>query len=486
MTISPLDSILREDFLSFVHKSFLTVSQGTEFLPNWHLEAIVWQLMRCLSGEARRLLITQPPRSLKSIVTTVAYTAWLLGRDPTVQIICVSYSSDLAEDFTRMFRLVVESPWYQKLFPNMRIDKATATEIITTKGGGRYATSVKGTLTGKGADVIVVDDAMKAEGGQSKATRKSTNDWFGVTLVSRLNNKKTGVIIVVQQRLHEDDLAGYLLQTDSWQHLNLPAIALETQRIPIGRGHFYERKKGEALHEAREPHKILREIKKAIGTLTFEAQYQQQPVPAEGNLVKREWFQTYTVLPDAEPGRQIVQSWDLATSTRETADYSACTTWVIINNNYYLMNCWVGRRSFPQLRKQIVFWAKQHNATVVLIEDATPGSNMLQSLREDSPRGFPRAIGIKPEGDKEERMAAQSVSIEAGQVYLPEEAPWLAKFLGPVLAFPNARNDDVVDSLSQFLGWAGGRRRRRRKIATQALLIAPGPEYPPCTGVPYS
>ena len=150
-----LQAVLRTNFASFVHRVFLTVSPGDGYLHNWHIDAIAYELAQVHGGEARRLLITQPPRSLKSICTSVAYVAWLLGHDPTLKIICVSYSQDLALELSRQFRMVVESEWYQELFPKMRLKKSAGAEFVTTKGGGRVATSIGGTLTGRGADYIL-------------------------------------------------------------------------------------------------------------------------------------------------------------------------------------------------------------------------------------------------------------------------------------------------------------------------------------------
>ena len=192
--------------------------------------------MRVHGGEISRLLINQPPRSLKSICVSVAYVAWLLGHDPTRRIIVVSYSNEFAAELHRQFRMVIDAPWYRALFPGMRPAKDSGTELVTTAGGSRYATSVGGALTGRGADLIIVDDPLKAEEAMSEAARKRVIDWYGGTLVSRLNDKETGPIVVVMQRLHENDLAGHLLDQGGWQHLELPAIAVEDSVIPLGHG----------------------------------------------------------------------------------------------------------------------------------------------------------------------------------------------------------------------------------------------------------
>ena len=195
-----LAALLRSELRFFIQKAFHTILPGTPYLANWHIDAIVHELRRISVGEVMRLIINQPPRSLKSICVSVAYVAWLLGHDPTRRIIVVSYSNDLAIELHRQFRMIIESEWYRALFPRMRVARDTGTELITTAGGSRYATSVGGTLTGRGADLIVIDDPLKAEEANSDVGRKRVNDWYSGTLVSRLNDKDKGAIVVVMQR----------------------------------------------------------------------------------------------------------------------------------------------------------------------------------------------------------------------------------------------------------------------------------------------
>ena len=241
-----LAALLRSDLGFFIWKSFETILPGTPYLRNWHIEAVVHQLMRVHGGEISRLLINQPPRSLKSICVSVAYVAWLLGHDPTRRVIVVSYSNEFAAELHRQFRMIIDAPWYRALFPGMRAARDTGTELVTTAGGSRYATSVGGALTGRGADLIIVDDPLKAEEAMSEAARKRVIDWYSGTLVSRLNDKESGPIIVVMQRLHENDLAGHLLEQGGWEHLDLPAIAVDDNVIPLGNGKLKTRRSGAA------------------------------------------------------------------------------------------------------------------------------------------------------------------------------------------------------------------------------------------------
>ena len=449
-----LDAILRSDLTAFVHKVFTTVSPNDTFKPNWHIEAITYELMRCHARENRRLVITQPPRSLKSICTSVAFVAWALGHDPSLPFLCVSYSEGLSNDLARKFRMVVGSDWYRRIFPRMRLKKDARSECVTTRGGGRVALSVGGSITGRGADFIIIDDPLKAEDGASQTARNNVIQWYDGTLSTRLNDKNRGVIILVMQRLHQDDLAGYLLERGGWHQLNLPAIATEDQMVGIGPDEVHLRKEGDLLHPERESQEVLDMMLLEIGSRQFAAQYQQRPVPPEGNLIKLEWLKTYDTAPERGDGVRIVQSWDIATTTDERNDWSVCTTWAIKQKTYYLLDVWRARVEFPDLRRKIVSHALSHGARIVLIEKAGPGQPLIQDLRRDSTPGFPHPIGITPEGDKRVRMEAQTPIIEAGHVLLPKEAPWLAVFLEELLAFPSGKHDDQVDSVSQFLKWA--------------------------------
>ena len=451
-----LAALLRSDLRFFVRKSFQTILPGTPYLPNWHIDAIVHQLMRVQAGDISRLLINQPPRSLKSICVSVAYGAWLLGHDPTRRVIVASYSNELAAELHRQFRMVIDAPWYRALFPGMLPARDSGTELVTTAGGGRYATSVGGTLTGRGADLIIVDDPLKAEEAKSEPARKRVIDWYAGTLVSRLNDKQNGPIVVVMQRLHEQDLAGHLLGQGGWQHLDLPAIAVDDGDIPLGGGRVKVRRVGDVLHPERESKDALDRIKAEIGSLQFSAQYQQRPVPLEGNLIRRDWFRYYDQLPHGS-AKRIVQSWDIAMMTGDANDYSVCTTWWIIKADYYLVDVFRAKLQYPDLRRKLASLAAKHGASTILIENSGPGMALLQDLWRDLPRGMPRPIGRKPEASKVDRMAAQSAKIEAGHIHLPREAGWLDTFLHELLAFPNGRHDDQVDSVSQFLRWTSQR-----------------------------
>jgi predicted phage terminase large subunit-like protein len=446
-----LQALLRDDFRAFTRKVFATLAPAQTYVPTWHIEAVAWRLERVRRGEIRRLIINLPPRSLKSIMTSVAFPAFVLGLRPSRRIICVSYSGDLAKKHSNDFRAVLESPWYRSAFPNARIGpyKNSETEIELSARGFRLATSVGGTLTGRGGDIIIIDDPLKPDDALSEPKRSGANQWFTNTLLSRLDDKRSSAIVVVMQRVHMDDLTGFLLeQSADWDVLNLPAIAENEEIVQLWGGRDHRRQPGEALSPDREPLDVLQALKRQIGSDAFSAQYQQMPVPPGGAMIKRDWIIRYDDLPPASERLLTLQSWDTASKGGPDNDWSVCTTWMLTRKKkWYLLDVWRGRVDYPTLKATAQTLAHDWKARRVLVEDAGTGTALVQELRTQ----VSGIIAVKPEGDKASRMAVASAKFEAGQVLLPNRAPWLADLEAELFAFPGSRHDDQCDSISQAL-----------------------------------
>jgi hypothetical protein len=231
LTPAEFDALTRSDFQIFVERVYAEFNPGSTFLDNFHIPIITTNLEAVRQGKITRLIFTFPPRSLKSIIVSVAFPAWILGHDPTKKILVASYGQELAEELSRACRAVMQSAWYQRLFPTTRLDpsRLAAHAFETTAGGCRRAASVGGSLTGFGADLIIIDDPLKPDQALSEVERNRANNWFGNTVVTRLNSQKTGAIVVVMQRLHEDDFVGHILKLDSWDVLSFPAVAQEDE-----------------------------------------------------------------------------------------------------------------------------------------------------------------------------------------------------------------------------------------------------------------
>jgi predicted phage terminase large subunit-like protein len=447
--IDPFDvrnALLRSDFAFFLRVAFDEIVGGDPYAHGWHLDAIAHQLDRIRAGEANRLIVTMPPRHLKSFAITTAWVAWMLGNNPALRFICVSYGQDLSDKHARDCLQIMSSSWYGEAFPRTRISRRAIADFETNAGGGRLSTSLGGVLTGRGADIIVIDDPMKADDVLSEPHRVSAKTWFFNTLMSRLNSQETGAIVLVMQRLHSADLAGELLDIGGWDELRLPAIATEDAQIAIGRGRFYDRRTGEALHTARQSIEVLERIK-ASDSRVFAAQYQQTPVPDQGNFVDPAWFRYYDTPP---VGGLVVQSWDTASKDGVGNDFSVGITAIRYQGRYYIIDVHRERMDFVKLRQVVDRLCRQYGVERLLIEDAASGMQLIQMLRSQPSHG-PLPIACRPEQDKVTRFSAQASRIEAGEVVLPRTAPWLADFIAELIGFPSTRHDDQADALAQML-----------------------------------
>jgi predicted phage terminase large subunit-like protein len=454
MTRAEYEVLLRQDFTTFAARCFYDLNPQTELATNWHVEVIAERLTAVRQRKIRRLIINLPPRHLKSLLASIAFPAWCLGHDPSAQILCVSYAEALSNKLARDCRSIMTSPWYRRIFPTrLAAHRQAVQEFLTTREGFRLAISNGGALTGRGADIILIDDPLKPEEALSDTQRQAANEWFSHTLYSRLNNKRTGAIVIIMQRLHEDDLVGHVLAQEPWEVISFPAIAEEDEvhKIETILGpRTFIRRRGEALHPGREPLDTLDRIRGTIGEYNFAGQYQQSPAPLGGGLVKAGWFKSYGEKDRPESFDRIVQSWDTANKATELSDFSVCTTWGIKGKNLYLLSVLRRRLEYPALKRAVREQQTLFDANVVLIEDKASGTQLIQELVMD---GCHAVTSYTPDCDKIMRLHAQTALIENGFVYVPQSAPWLAEYLHEMTVFPKGKHDDQVDSTAQFLDW---------------------------------
>ena len=446
-------AILRRDLMSFIDRSFYELNPQTELLRAPHLELIAAKLEACRRGEINRLIINLPPRQLKSHCASVAFPAWYLAHHPAAHIICASYGQDLADKFARDCRRVMASAWYRRLFPVRLADRQAVHDFATTEQGTRMATSVGGVLTGRGADMIIIDDPLKPDEALSESRRNAVNEWYDHTLLTRLNDKERGCIVIIMQRLHQDDLVGHVIEQEPWEILSFAAIA-EADEIyqidsPLGR-RLFKREAGDILHPERESASTLAHIRQTIGEYNFSAQYQQNPTPLGGAMVKTGWLQYYEPAERPERFGQTVQSWDTANKATELSDYSVCTTWGAHDNRYYLLDVFRQRLNYPDLKRKVQELAKRDRPSSILIEDKASGTQLIQDLKAD---GLYAITAYQPPAgtDKIMRLHAQTAVFENGRVLLPSRAPWLSEYINELTSFPGARHDDQVDSTTQAL-----------------------------------
>ena len=453
-----LGVLYRGNPIFFYQRAVEELFPGRVFHSTPYIEAILYQLLRVANGDVTRLVINMPPRHFKSTIVSVVMVAYYLGLDPSQKIMVVSYSKDLATELHNLTRDLMQSDFYKWVFAKTKIrsGKNTEGEFKTTMGGGRKAVSLGSSVTGFGADQIICDDLMKPEDALSDAMREKANAYVQHTLLSRLEDKKHGAMILVQQRLHPHDTTGMVLEKGGWEHLRLPAIATADQNVLIGEGKSFVRKAGEALDPEREDLATLKKIREEVGSMTFSAQWQQEPVLPGGNLLKLEQFKRYETLPPRHKIDYIAQSWDPAVTAADTSDYSVCTTWAVMGDKYFLMDVFRMKLDYADLEKAVERLVKRFVPRLVVFEGSHGGSALHSKFR-DSPyckifrSGQTVFEYYNPRESKVERAAVQSVTIEQGRVFLPSQADWLEAFEREIVQFPNARYDDQVDSMVQFL-----------------------------------
>ncbi|UPA55210.1 phage terminase large subunit [Wolbachia pipientis] len=431
---------------------------------------------------------------MKSLCASVAWPAWILGNQPTARIIVASYSRLLSEKHSLDTRCIMQSSWYRKLFPEVELskDQNTKYKFQTVQRGYRIATSVGGTLTGEGGDFIIVDDPLSSAQALSETLRKRATNWFDQTLVTRLNDRKKGIIVLVMHRLHQEDLTGYLLSKPKniWHHICLPIIAENKEitysikkpalPVPVTRTAWstlneytrnktalpakilYLRGEGQLLYHLDEGKEEVEMINAELGSYAFAAQYQQNPLPLSSGIVKREWLKRYKNVPDNLS--HVTQSWDTAVSISDSSGFSVCTTWAKADNKFYLLDVYRAKLEYPKLKEQVLSLAARWKPHAILIEAKTSGQQLIQELKTNS--DLP-VIEIVPHSGKLARFYQIVPIIESGKVFLPHQAVWLSDFEYEILMFPEARHDDQVDSTVQYLQWV--RDSSSRVAALRAL-----------------
>ncbi|WP_341752886.1 MULTISPECIES: phage terminase large subunit [unclassified Candidatus Tisiphia] len=455
-----LHAILRQDFNSFINKVFNTINPGVEYQANWHIELIAEYLQAVQNGDIKRLIINMPPRSLKSVCIGVAWPAWILGHDPTKRIMSASYSQVLSVKHSLDCRLILTSDWYQQIFLKTILSKKhnQKSKFLTNNNGFRFATSVGGSATGEGGDILIIDDPHNPTQINSPKMRKRVIEWFEQTFVTRLNNKNTGAIVLVMQRLHEEDLSGHLLaNSNCWHHLKIPAMAKREQIFSINK-YKYQYVTGDILHSFRDNSDYLIKLEQEIGVHNYAAQYLQEPISNNCILLNIEDISFYETIP--KKFDYFVQSWDTAIKISENADYSVCTSWGILDKKYYLVSMFRQKVTYPELKGQVEKLAKKYCPRYILIEDKASGQQVIQDLRLD---GIVNIVAIKPRLDKITRFSSVLALFQSTAVVLPKQSAFNTILLNELLNFPHCKNDDIVDSVSQFLNFI--KERSNKSIA---------------------
>ena len=454
MLVDKMISKSRTDFFTFTKA--VAPLLIPDFIVGRHIEVICDILQKISEGDIQRQMIFLPPRSSKSVLCSKLFPAWHMGLHPAHQILCVSHSDQLATDFGRSVRDIVNNPLFSVMFPNVSLKKdvRAAGKWETNHNGVYVAAGVKSQIAGRGAHIAILDDVMSEEDAFSSAGRRYIKEWYPAGLRTRL--MPNGKIVIINTRYHEDDICGWLLRNsdeDDWSVLKIPAWLDEDSskilNLPIGSSYFPEWKTTQSLK------KDESEIKKYNGERYWESLYMQNPVPADGGILKKKWFQKWE---ESEPPECdfIIQTMDTAFSTRSTADNSVIQTWGIFPTietdsagiehnigNLILLGNTVGKYEYPELRLMAQDSYLEHKPDVVIIEKKASGQSLIQDLRR---AGLP-IREYNPDKDKVSRVNAVSPLIESGRVWIPHEKTWAQSLFLEAVSFPNGAHDDQVDAM---------------------------------------
>jgi predicted phage terminase large subunit-like protein len=409
-------------------------------------------------------MIEMPPRHGKSELTSRYFPAWFLRCFPEKRVILSSYEADFAAQWGRKARTLLEE--YGGPVKVSRASSAADRWELEGHGGGMQTSGIRGPITGKGADVLIIDDPVKNdEEARSQLLRERNWDWYTSTARTRL--EPGGGVVLIMTRWHEDDLAGRLEAAsleggDQWRIVKLPAIAEGAD--PLGRS------EGEALWPARYDEAALEKIRVGLSPYHWQALYQQSPTAPGGNIIKGEWWRFYDDIEGAaRAAHYIIQSWDTAFKVKEKNDYSVCTTWAELPTGAYLLDVWRGRVEFPDLVGRAKALINDWHPGLVVIEDKASGQSLAQSLQSSIRTPI---LPMDVDGDKPSRVSAITLEIEGGRVFLPRYHASLRELLAESAAFPNGTHDDIVDSMTMALTYM-----KRKRETVSRIVVTPKKVY---------
>ena len=455
-------ALCEESLYHFIKAAWHIVEPGKVFYDNWHIQKICEALEKAQRGEIRRLIINIPPRHMKSTICAVMFPVWAWLQKPGTQFLFASYAGSLSMRDSVKCRRLIQHPWFQQRWGNkfqLTGDQNTKTRFDNTSNGYRLATSVDGTATGEGGDIIVIDDPHNVREVESAVTRQGVLDWWDGTMQTRLNDFNTGIFIIIMQRVHESDLCGHILKeaqdddadAPQWSHLCFPA------RYEADHPHVNDNdprtKEGELLWANRMPGSALDSLEKKMGRYQVAGQMQQRPSPKGGGILRRTDWQVWDYKDNS--GKLLwpnidffIQSWDTAYSEKDDAAYSARTDWGVFTHNgrtnAMLMGMWRGKVRYSKLRKEAKEAYIKDRPDAVLIEKKASGQSLIQDLRQI---GIP-VIEYMPDRDKVARAHATSILLENHLIWYPDRI-WAKDVVDACSTFPAGDGADIVDTCTQ-------------------------------------
>lgn len=440
-------SILRRDFTAFVHKAFRHTHEGERLEDAPYVDFIANRLQTFANTKGGRLLVNVPPRHLKTYIGSIFLPAWELGRHPGTRVIIASYSDALASTIAYATRSVMKAQFYKQTFETrLAEDRTKVNDFATEQGGSLFAASINGSITGRGADLLIVDDPMGIPDANNLELMEQINNRFDTVLMSRLNNAKTGSVLVIAHRLHPNDLSGHLRQQGDWEKITLPLIAPRTKIYDLGYGDW-ERKKGDLLRPNAFGAKEINRLRRT-STPDFETLYQQSFGGNRALRLKRSYFRTYETLPTAH---SIVLSVDPGQGTNSSNSFSVVQAWCAAGNDRYLVDQWREQAPYDLLREAYFRFVRRYRPVVALIEATAHG---LRLVAEAKYKRAVNVIDVIPDGrSKAERLAKHVLLLKKGRLFLRDDPELRETYIAEFLDFPSSKFDDQIDATTQYLDW---------------------------------
>jgi predicted phage terminase large subunit-like protein len=476
----------------FVRAAWHVVEPATNFVPGWHLDAVCEHLQAVSSGELRNLLINVPPRHAKSLCVSVFWMCWLWASRPQTRWLYSAYTSGLSIRDSRKCRSVIGSPWYQARWGDrfsLTGDQNAKTRFDNNHTGYRIATGVRGSNTGEGGDIVVVDDPHNVKERDSRKKLEETLTWWDEVMSTRLNDPRTGAKVIVMQRVSDGDLSGHVLKQGGYEHLCLPAEYEPERRCATSVGWADPRTtQGELLWPQRIGAAEIADFKVRLGPLGYAGQFQQRPAPAGGARFKREWFRYFTEegefysfhSANGDPKSVRITECDrfgmmdpasTGASGRGSANgpcYTVIGVWDVTPGGEMLkVEHYRGQLEAPEVVKKALEICRAFDLPWIGVEKNGVGQGILQTIRS---HGY-TVKEIPARGSKEARSETAEIRMNAGLIYFPQNAPWLWNLQQELLAWPNSEHSDQVDELAHAAAWV---QKRKGLAGARPSTVGPG------------
>ena len=454
-------------FYEFFKAAWIVVEPAVPLSTNWHHKYICDMLQEeceriiAQKPKTKDIIINVPFRSTKSLIVTVMFPVWAWIKSPKLRFITSSYSATLSIELATKSRDIIFSDWFKVRWGDVfhiKKDQNLKERYENNFVGMRRATSVGGTVTGQGGDFLIVDDPLSPQMANSATERENANEWYRTTFYSRLNQADIGVRIIIMQRVHEDDLSGFLLDRETrtkYRHICIPATNEDGNIKPKSLEKFYNQETG-LFWEDRFSRKILDDYKSALGTYGYAGQLQQTPTPLDSGMIHKDWFKIDRYRVDEAIVNFVI---DPAYTANEKNDPSALLAYTYKDNKWQIVDCINVYKEFPELVKFIPQWVKKNgytNRSRIYVEPKASGKSIVQTLVRET--GLNVKEDKPPTKDKVARVSDVSASLESGRVSLLN-GEWNHKFLDQLTKFPAAKHDDMVDCLVMAVNkeiWSGG------------------------------